>query len=46
MTWGLVIALAAIVVAWRRARLDAVAVVWLLIATAGALAYTYRSLGS
>lgn len=46
MAWGLVIALAAIVIAWRRARLDAAAIVWLLVATAGALAYTYRSLGS
>ncbi|HLK00911.1 MAG TPA: hypothetical protein VKU39_13515 [Streptosporangiaceae bacterium] len=46
MTWGLVIALVAIVVAWRRPRLDAGAVAWLLVATAGILAYTYRSLGS
>lgn len=46
MTWGLVIALLAILIAWRRSRLDGAAVAWLVVATAGVLAYTYRSLGS
>lgn len=45
MTWGLVIAALAVVIAWRRPRLDGAAVGLLLVATAGVLAYTYTSLG-
>ncbi len=45
MTWGLVIAGLAVVIAWRRSRLDAVAMGWLFVAITGALIYTYRSLG-
>lgn len=45
MTWGLVIAAAAIVIAWRRSRVDLGAVGLLVVAIGGVLAYTYRSLG-
>ena len=45
MAWGLVIAGAAAVIAWRRGRVDRGAVAWLLVATIGVLAYTYRTLG-
>ncbi len=45
MTWGLVIAAAAVLIAWRRNRLDVTAVGLLVFAIGGVLAYTYRSLG-
>ncbi len=46
MTWGLAIAALSVVIAWRRPRVDRVAVAWLFVAVAGVVLYTYRSLGS
>jgi len=45
VTWGLVLIVVAVVIAWRRPRVDAPAVLSFLIAMAFVLAYTYRSLG-
>ncbi|HEV2028867.1 MAG TPA: hypothetical protein VGS16_10085 [Candidatus Dormibacteraeota bacterium] len=45
MAWGLALLATAGVIGWRRPRVDGVAVVVMLIATAVALAYVYKSLG-
>jgi hypothetical protein len=42
---GLVIAGVAMVIAWRRSRVDFVGAALLTVAVAGVLAYVYRSLG-
>ncbi len=45
MAWGLVLVAVAVVIGWRRVRVDGVAVVSMLIAIGLVLAYTYRTLG-
>jgi len=45
VAWGLFLIAVAVVIGWRRARIDGFAVAVMLIAAAGTLAFTYRSLG-
>jgi len=45
MSWGLVLIAVAVIVGWRRARIDRTSVVIMLLATGLSVAWAYRSLG-
>jgi hypothetical protein len=45
VSWGLALIAVAVVIGWRRAKVDRISVLSMLVATAVALAYTYKSLG-
>lgn len=45
MSWGLALIAVAVVIGWRRSRVDRVSVLSMLVAIGVALAYTYKSLG-
>jgi hypothetical protein len=45
VSWGLALIAVAVVIGWRRAKVDRISVFSMLVATMVALAYTYKSLG-
>jgi hypothetical protein len=45
LSWGLVLIAIAVVIGWRRERIDRAAVALLLVGTVATLAYAYRTLG-
>ncbi len=45
MSWGLALIVVALIIGWRRARIDRTSVLVMFLATGLALAWAYRSLG-
>jgi hypothetical protein len=45
VSWGLALIAVAVVIGWRRSKVDRISVLSMLVATVVALAYTYKSLG-